>query len=474
LVRRSVHFIALWLAVLGSACRKPVGPPQPLALPLNGVTLKLIVVDDSSIAAAVSSLRAEWKAVTGGNLEVIEQSSVDSLSAKSLAADAVIFPSSLLGTLVERGDLLPLSQSTLASEELAWSEVFELLQHDEARWGRKVYAIPLGSPVFTLMYRADLLSKLDRKPPQTWDEYRSLVEALGEQLNDQKIAATVEPLAPGWRGRLLLARAAGYAKHHDNYSTLFRIDTMEPLIAGPPYVRALEELVATAKQKAGASHALDPTAARREVLAGRAAMAITWASSADSGELTALPEGAEIAFAELPGSVDVFNITNRSWSKRAPDETNRVPLLSIAGRLAAVSQSTLYPEAAQRLIVWLSGPRWSVRVAADSPATTLYRHSQLSNATEWVDANLNAQAALQYGETVQRAFASDSSLSVPRIPASTEYLQALDEAVTAAIGGTATAEAALADAATKWKAIAERHGVEAQRHAYERSLGLEP
>ena len=48
----------------------------------------------------------------------------------------------------------------------------------------------------------------------------------------------------GWH--VLLARAACYAAHRDNYSTLFNIATMQPLIDGPPFVQALEELVAVA------------------------------------------------------------------------------------------------------------------------------------------------------------------------------------------------------------------------------------
>ncbi len=58
---------------------------------------------------------------------------------------------------------------------------------------------------------------------------------------------TVEPLGPGWAGLVLLARAAPYAKSQSNYSALFDMRTMEPLISGPPLVRALEELAAAAK-----------------------------------------------------------------------------------------------------------------------------------------------------------------------------------------------------------------------------------
>ena len=62
--------------------------------------------------------------------------------------------------------------------------------------------------------------------------------------DERPFSGVLEPLGPGWAGVVLLARAASYAKHPDNYSTLFDINTMEPLIAGEPFVRALEELLA--------------------------------------------------------------------------------------------------------------------------------------------------------------------------------------------------------------------------------------
>ena len=55
---------------------------------------------------------------------------------------------------------------------------------------------------------------------------------------------TAEPLATGWAARLLLARAAASALHRDQLSPLWNLDNFAPLITGPPWVRALEELAA--------------------------------------------------------------------------------------------------------------------------------------------------------------------------------------------------------------------------------------
>ncbi|MGW8258068.1 MAG: hypothetical protein ACWGMZ_11320, partial [Thermoguttaceae bacterium] len=70
-------------------------------------------------------------------------------------------------------------------------------------------------------------------------------------------------LGPPWAGQVLLARAAPYLKHRDNYSSLFRIDTMAPLIDSEPMIRALKELVAASKHASGECLDCDPLAVRK-------------------------------------------------------------------------------------------------------------------------------------------------------------------------------------------------------------------
>ncbi len=186
-----------------------------------------------------------------------------------------------------------------------WAGVFSLLKLREAAWGNQLMAVPFGSPVFCCYYRADLLEKLGRRPPKTWDEYQELAKLLaknsprptaadgqanknsplplGEGQGVRAWCGTIEPLAPGWAGLVLLARAAAYAKHRDNFSTLFDIETMEPLVAGPPFVQALEELVAAAKLGPADPLRYDPAAARAAFWNGQCGMALTWPTAAKQG-----------------------------------------------------------------------------------------------------------------------------------------------------------------------------------------------
>src|SRR5262249_31303270 len=157
-----------------------------------------------------------------------------------------------------------------------------------------------------------------------------------------------EPLGDHWAGRVLLARAAPYARHRDHYSTLFNIDTMEPLVAGPAFVRALQELAADAKLAPENVLDLDPAAVRREFFAGHAAVALSWPSHTDSAD-SKLDDGARIGFVELPGSSKSYNVASHAWENRTPNESDEVPLLGLAGRLGSIAKDSLHAEQAFQL-----------------------------------------------------------------------------------------------------------------------------
>jgi ABC-type glycerol-3-phosphate transport system substrate-binding protein len=288
---------------------------------------------------------------------------------------------------------------------------------------------------------------------------------------------TVEPLGRGWAGLVLLARAAAYAKERDNYTTLFDERTLEPAIAGPPFVRALEDLVAAAKLGPAGQLDFDPAAVRAEFWKGSTAMAISWPTGARTltpgpapmkGERRMVPAG----FAELPGATEVYRPSSNSWEPRADDAGQYVPLLGIAGRMGVVGAKSQHIDAAFELLLWLTDPQWSSQVFAASPATTLFRSGQVASPTAWVESSVSATAAREYAEQTATTLARPQFLASLRIPGRDAYLAALDDAVQAAVRGKQTPAEALATAAEQWRGINKQLGVEKQKAAYLHSLGL--
>jgi multiple sugar transport system substrate-binding protein len=440
----------------------------------------LIVVDDPALAEAIQQ---QWKARAEGELEVrkLESAELGDPRRKRLAADAVIYPSGLIGELAERGWIVPLSDDSIGSPEFARRDIFDLLRQHEIMWGDQVYAVPLGSPALTLIYRPDMFEKLGVKPPESWQQYgercaqlaRSRDLLVGSENGPGDWHAVAEPLGPGWASQVLLARAAAYARHRSYFATLFDLQSMEPLIASPPFVKALEELVAAAKFGAPDSTKLTPADVWKSLGSGRCAMGLTWPSAAEGGTENS-PRPGLLAAAELPASAQAYHVGDSQWQTREPTETGRVTLLSVAGRLGSVVKGSARSPAAASLLVRLSSAEWSKDVSPRSPATTLYRSSQIPQAKTWTGESLSAEAATAYGELVQQVLGRTLSLDSVRLPGRARYLTALDEAVHAAIRGDRLPAECLTEAANQWCKITQDLGIENQRRAYWRSLGKTP
>ncbi len=449
--------------------------------------MKLLVVDDPALAGAIRQVEGEWSAQTGCDFRVKELSREELAAAETLEADAVICPSWLLGSVGENHQLAAIPErllrgkspmGSLGDGQANWGEVFVLLWGCEAVWEGRDVAVPFGSPVLTLYYRADLLEKLGASPPRTWAEYQRLAELLSDRgklgdaapPDDAPWSGAIEPLAPGWAGLVLLARAAPYATHRENFSALFNIDTMEPLVGGPPFVRALEELVAAASFGSPEQLAYDPGAVRQASWQGKCGMALTWPTAA--GGITAARDGLSAGFAELPGSPESYNVAEGRWEPRRTDEDTRVPLLAAAGRIGVVPAASDWPEAAFQLLFWLSDEQ-SANVCPASAETTLFRSSHMNSAGRWVEGQLPASAADRYAELTQQTLCRPQHLFALRIPGRSEYLSALDAAVQQAVRGRQSPKEALQQASDRWDQITDRLGVEPQRRAYWNSLGLD-
>lgn len=463
----------------------PEEPAQPSADPGPQRTLHVLVIDDGNLAEAI---QRQWQARSDTPLELHRSTSAELAAAGAAGwrADVVVFPSGMLGELAEHRRIVPLGERQLESEAFARQDVFESLRRGESTWGNESFAVPLGSPQLVLMYRQDVFEAMGLAPPATWVEYQQLADRLAkrDELGDhappagKPWVATREPLGKGWAGQLLLARAAAYVRHPHQYSTLFDLRDLRPLIDGPPFVKALEELVQAAEPPAESrvadSQGDTPAQVRLDFLAGRCAMALTWPSHADepAGDQPA-GEAMQVGFAQLPGSPDVFNFRNQQWETRTAGETTTVPLLASAGRLAALTRTGRRSSAANTMLLWLGGIELGDTVSPTSASTTLFRASQVGSARRWVNPQLGDRAAREYGELVAKTQSHAIWLSSIRIPGRQQYLAALDQAVWRALEGE-PAQDVLAVAAARWQEITDAIGRDKQKAAYTRSIGLEP
>ncbi len=469
----SILFAAALLLLSGCPNTSSTGPKNGTAKTIGPLTL--LVIDDPDLGKAIAR---QWRAHMEEELKVVDLAAAEAAKAGRLPGDAVVFASGMLGQFAEKGLILPLEDDALEDPDFDYRDVFAPLRLQEMRWGNRTVAVTLGSPRLLLAYRSDIFEEFELALPADWDEYQNLVEKLADRQllgelappADQPWHATVEPLAEGWAGQLLLARAASYALHRDQVSPLFKFDSMEPLIAEPAYRRALEELIAAAKRGGFAATPLTPDEAWRELREGRAAMALAWPTASPAAEAKSDAAKVKIGFTLLPGSPVAYNFATKSWDRRAMDDPSRVPLLSISGRLAAVTSSSSDPARAEGFVVWLAGREASGQIAAHCRATTLYRLSQAASPGRWTAA-LPPDSARQYADALLQTMELPRSFPGVRLPGRTEYLQALDHAVAQAASGKKSPEEALAEAALAWRSLTEKLGVKEQQRANARSLG---
>jgi ABC-type glycerol-3-phosphate transport system substrate-binding protein len=476
----------LWLAVAVGSLLLGCGPaasPRGTGTNKPGdvkTSLRVLVIDDADLA---TSIKQQWQVrAVEEEIEVRAADSKELTTAKRLAADVVVFPARWMGELAERELIQPIPENMLPSgtdaEEgttrIPVNDLLPTVRQCDLSWGRKLYAVTLGSPQLVLLYRPDVFAKLELTPPTTWEEYQSAATKLTDRAalgdlappEDRSWHAALEPTADGWAGISLLARSASAVRAEGQLYALFDVDNMSARIGAPPFVQALREMAAAAQTSGASQRRLTPDEVRAAFFAGQCGMAITWPSAASETEAKT-----PVAFAELPASVESYNFKTSQWTKKKSEADPRASLCGISGRLAAVTREARRSRSAFALLAWLGGDEASRVLGPASRHTTLFSRTQLANPAPWLGEGAAAQAASGYVQVAEAAFGRAVWMPVVRLPGVDDYHAALDQAVIQSLADPASAEGALTAVAARWDEITKQRGVAQQRRAYQRSLG---
>ncbi len=434
----------------------------------QSLPLRVVVVATPALA---QSLTTQWLAHDGGEIHIREMTPEQLKTTSRLLADVIIYPSGMMGQLVMAGHLAPLS---FPEGDPGWSgePVLENQRVAEVSWGSDLYAVSFGSPQPMLAYRRDVFEKLGLSPPATWDQYHEVCKKLEAfRVGTQEMPfgqVTAEPLGPGDAAISLLARAASYARHRNQYSGLFDFISMQPLITGPPFQRALAEIVQCRDFQPPDGVCQTSAGAFAQLATGESLMAISWSFRSSQGESELPP----IAVVELPGSTSVYNVNSEAWEDRLVTEGVHVPLLAAAGRLGSVTELAYDRRQAADFLMFMTSSRMATSVCRPSPFTFPFRTAHAEDPRGWLPASFDGLAASSLGKALTTAGERNNYLFCLRIPGRDEYMAALDDAVQAALEGESPA-VALAQAADRWTEITEQIGSDRQKTAYRSSLGLE-
>ena len=471
---RHYPLLLIAFAMLGLAgCPWSGSQPNAAATsdrPAHTGPLRVAVVDDLPLADVIER---EWQARTESETEIIRQSTETLLAdnESSLEADVVIFPSAMLGHLAQHKLIRQLPSTLLDQPDYQKLEIFDQLRRREMQWKGRPYAVSFGSPPIVLLVRADIAD--ESVLTGTWTELAALARSTGEApAASAEFTGLVQPLGQGWAGKILLVRAAPYLFHRSRVSTLFDFRTLAPQIGSPPFVRALEELIADFRT--GPPEAIDfgPAEALEHFLAGNSVAAMTWPSAVAEVPGNATPATFPISVRDVPGSIDRFDMQAKSWVARDDNISQPVTVLGLAGRLGSLARGARNLPLATTFLGWATGPEYSDMISSRSGATTLSRRSHVKQPESWVDPRISAAAAAQYAAVVEIGLGRNQVIMAPRLPGQDRYMRALDEAVRKALRDELPASEALKQAASQWDEISESIGRDDQLSAYRRSLGI--
>lgn len=438
--------------------------------PFANETVTVAVPKGLGFSETWKGLLDEWSEQTGAAYSLVEYADATPATKDLPQGDLIVLPFAELGDFVA-ADRLGLLPPALISGETAkdWLDLFAGLRERVLSIGGAPTIIPFSCPVLTCYLRRDLLEKAGLKPPHTWDEYQTLVDSMSKWAPGLTIA---EPWSPDFRATMFLARALPAVKSPGGFSVFFDIETGEPLIDSPGFVRALSQSVASLSKLPADVKSLTPSECRRLIISGKAAIAISFEPGRTDVKKIERPAGVALSFVRLPGTRQTYNHASNNWTPPTEQGINDATLAPFAGLAAGVSKGIppKRSEAAWNLASFLGLDRYE-QAFINAPKSVC-RESQVSGSATWVSPDLRTNELFGYwGVTAESLRSANISAELP-VVGHARFRQALTDGLTEALEGKASPEAALKGVAERWRAISKELGVDRVRDSYRRCLGL--
>ncbi len=485
--------VGMVVALGVGGCDRDRTPPPP-SRPFQGMKLVVGLVGEKGLIPSIKAQRGEWAARTGAELVVLDD--LVDLKATS-TADVLVFPGDRMGDLVDAKTLAVLPDSIIYPREptaeggetpsepppddLKYKDVVLGYRDLVAKYGPDRMALPIGgSALVVAFHRAAFDSPANREaakaaglalePPKTWEQFDALARFFhgrdwdGDGQPESGLALAWGPDPEGVGDSTLLARAAAFGLHRDEFSFLLDSETTAPRVTAPAFVESLKALVGLKAFGPPGAEKFDADAARKAFRDGEAALLVDRAERAGTWGV----EGTPIGTAPLPGSNRVFDFTRNGWEDlKSPNRPGYLP--HGGGWLVGVVASTRQKAAAEDFAKYLAGPDSTDRLRAEKGFPMLaVRTSLLAKGM----ANPRSAPGVEprpWADAVNRTIAADRVVPGLRIPHATDYLADLTKARIAAVGGEPV-EKALADLAKAWDERTKSLGQPRQTWHHRRSL----
>lgn len=357
-----------------------------------------------------------------------------------------------------------------------------------ATWDGRMLNYTMDGDRHYLKYRADVFENPEMRAlfkertgreltvPATWEEYNEVAAVFNNMDWDGDGAPNFGTAEVTKRDDLMfsafISRAAPFAKHPDvGGGFFFDLQTMEPLINTPGWVRGLELFVAAqaSMPPGGTSFGLGD-----EIFSfggGQTLMSYSW----DDAFIQAMQEDSairnKVAAAPLPGAREVWNRETGQWDMFDPPNT--APYVTWGWTSAVAASSQNQDMAFDYLCFFANEANTLADLQIGRFGVNPYREAHFDPAFYTTQLGWDADVAQTYTDTLRAIDAGQNQVFDLRVPGVGEFMSSLAAGVARAQSGEATAQEALDGVAAEWTAIVERIGVDRVREAYANVVALE-
>lgn len=359
---------------------------------------------------------------------------------------------------------------------------------DVARWGDTMIQYPMDGDRHYLKYRTDIFDNPEMQAkykadtgnelrvPETWEEYNAIAQYFSgwDWSGDGNLNYGSAEVSK--RDDLMfsafISRVAPYAKHPDvGGGFFFDLETMEPLVNTPGWVRGLELFIEAQKAFApgGTNFGLGD-----EIFSfggGQTLMSYSWDDAFVQAMQSDSPIRNMVAAAPLPGANDVWNRTTGQWDHF--DTPNRAPYITW-GWTSAVSNLSESKDMAFDYLCFFSNEANTLHdLQIGRFGVNPYRTTHF-DAAFWEDQlGWEAKTAETYVATLSGMDESQNRVFDLRVPGVSQFMSSMAAGVAAAMAGQKDPQAAMDDVAAEWRDIVERIGKDRLREAYAKVVALE-
>ena len=456
----------------------------------SGRTLNIITHAVPVMGEPTALHASQFEELTGAKVNVVHvpfgdlfQRIMIPFQAKQNAYDVLFYGSLWVGDFSPYLEPVPAEYQNTASMKAVTANY-----KDVATWGKTMVQFPVDGDRHYLKYRTDIFDNpemqkkfkaetgRDLSVPQTWEEYGEIASVFngwdwdGDGEKNYGSAEVVK------RDDLMfsafISRVSAYAKHPEvKGGFFFDLETMEPLINTPGFVRGLEMFVKAQKYMPPGGNNFGLGDEIFSFGGGQTLFSYSW----DDAYIQAMQKDSRIrnkvAAAPLPGSNEVWNRKTGKWDKFATP--NRAPYITW-GWTSAVSKMSENKDMAFDYLCFFSNEANTLhdlqigRFGVNPYRTTHFDPKFWTDKLGW-----NTKTASTYVKTLSGMDDSKNRVFDLRVPGVGQFMSSMAAGVSEALAGQKTPQEALDGVAEEWRQIVNRIGKERVKKAYATVVALE-